>query len=138
MGGRDSIQKSVACRSAARSIAARLSSTSSSVVAHDETLMRMAVWPCQTVPPHQQVPSAWIAAITRLRGVGIAERHQHLVQHHVVQHLGSRPPRSPSAKRVRVPAAALDQVGQPAAAQRAQRRPDLDAARAPRKLGRVI
>src|SRR5436190_1723717 len=41
-------------------------STSSSGIAHDETLMRMAVCPCQIVPPHQQVPSAWIAAITRL------------------------------------------------------------------------
>ena len=36
---------------AARSIAARLRSTSSSVVAQAETLMRMAVRPCQTVPP---------------------------------------------------------------------------------------
>ena len=50
--------------SATRSIAARLCSTSSSVVAHDDTLMRMAVCPCHTVPPTQQVPSAWIAAIT--------------------------------------------------------------------------
>src|SRR5580658_3550567 len=33
---------------AARRIAARLRSTSASVVAHDDTLMRIAVWPCQT------------------------------------------------------------------------------------------
>ena len=51
---------------AIRSITARLRSTSSSVVAHDETLIRMAVCPCQIVPPHQHVPSAWIAPITRL------------------------------------------------------------------------
>jgi len=38
-------------------IAARLRCTSASVVAHDDTLMRIAVWPCQTVPPHQHVPS---------------------------------------------------------------------------------
>src|SRR5436853_139332 len=45
-------------------MAARLRSTSASVVAHDETLMRIAVWPCQSVPPHQQVPSLWTRAIT--------------------------------------------------------------------------
>src|SRR5207248_5740061 len=50
---------------ATRSIAARLRSTSSSVVAHEETLMRMAVRPCHTVPPAQHVPSACTPAITR-------------------------------------------------------------------------
>src|SRR6266480_3942672 len=49
---------------AARKIAATLRSTSASVVAHDDTLMRIAVWPCQTVPPHQQVPSPCTRAIT--------------------------------------------------------------------------
>src|SRR5882762_3703687 len=39
-------------------------SRSASVVAHDDTLMRIAVWPCQTVPPHQQVPSSCTRAIT--------------------------------------------------------------------------
>src|SRR5215510_5320876 len=48
-----------------RIIASKLRSTSSSVVAHEETLMRIAARPCHTVPPHQQVPSAWIASITR-------------------------------------------------------------------------
>jgi hypothetical protein len=43
---------------AMRVMAARLRSTSGSVVAQDETLMRIAVLPCQTVPPHQQVPSS--------------------------------------------------------------------------------
>jgi hypothetical protein len=38
-------------------IASRLRSTSSSVVAQEETLIRIAVRPCQVVPPHQQVPS---------------------------------------------------------------------------------
>ena len=41
----------------ARSIAARLISTSSSVVAQDDTLIRMAARPCHSVPPHQHVPS---------------------------------------------------------------------------------
>ena len=39
-------------------IAATLRSTSASVVAQDETLMRMAVRFCQMVTPHQQVPSS--------------------------------------------------------------------------------
>ncbi|MDX6627891.1 MAG: hypothetical protein QOH00_137, partial [Gaiellales bacterium] len=30
-----------------------------------ETLMRIAVRPCQTVPPHQHVPSACTPATTR-------------------------------------------------------------------------
>ena len=51
---------------ATRSIASRLRSTSSSVVAQDDTLMRIAVRPCQTVPPHQQVPSACTPAIDAL------------------------------------------------------------------------
>ncbi|MCB0110918.1 MAG: hypothetical protein KDE53_33590, partial [Caldilineaceae bacterium] len=42
---------------ATRTIAAKLCSTSSAVVAHEETLIRIAARPCQTVPPHQQVPS---------------------------------------------------------------------------------
>ena len=42
-----------------------LCATSASVVAHDETLMRIAMFPCHEVPPHQHVPSCWIAAITR-------------------------------------------------------------------------
>ena len=34
-----------------------LCATSASVVAHDETLMRIAMFPCHEVPPHQHVPS---------------------------------------------------------------------------------
>jgi hypothetical protein len=41
-----------------RMIAAALFSTSSRVVCQDETLIRIASRPCQTVPPHQQVPSS--------------------------------------------------------------------------------
>lgn len=40
-----------------RIIAATLRSTSSSVVAQQETEIRIAVCPCQIVPAHQQVPS---------------------------------------------------------------------------------
>src|SRR5258708_5380025 len=52
-------------------IALRLSAASSSVVAQLETLMRMAVCPCHCVPPHQQVPSACIAAMTRRGSSGL-------------------------------------------------------------------
>src|SRR5487761_1938704 len=50
---------------AMRRIAARLRSTSSSVVAQFDTLMRIAVRPCHSVPPHQQVPSRCTSAMTR-------------------------------------------------------------------------
>ena len=39
-------------------------STSASVVAQDDTLIRIASRPCQRVPPHQQMPSACTAAMT--------------------------------------------------------------------------
>ena len=63
----------------ARSIAGRLRSTSSSVVAHEETLIRIAARPCQTVPPHQQVPSRLDRGDHARVVLGVAERHQHLV-----------------------------------------------------------
>lgn len=50
---------------ATRIMAAALFSTSSSVVAHEHKLIRIAVCFCHTVPPHQQVPSCWIPCITR-------------------------------------------------------------------------
>ena len=40
------------------SIASMLISTSLSVVAQEDTLILIAVFPCQVVPPHQHVPSA--------------------------------------------------------------------------------
>ena len=40
-------------------------------VAQLETEILIAVWPCQTVPPHQQVPSAWISEITRRVSSGL-------------------------------------------------------------------
>ena len=44
-------------RQAIRRMASMEASTSCSVVAHELTLMRMAVVPCQTVEPAQSVPS---------------------------------------------------------------------------------
>src|SRR3546814_11987789 len=40
-------------------------STSASLVAQELMLIRIAARPFQVVPPHQQVPSSWIAAMTR-------------------------------------------------------------------------
>jgi len=58
IGWRDSGHLSPAATSPrALSMAARLRSTSSSVVAQHDTLMRIATRPCQVVPPHQQAPS---------------------------------------------------------------------------------
>ncbi len=51
---------------AARRIAATLRSTSSSRVAHDDTLILIAVRPCHSVGPHQQVPSDCTRSITCL------------------------------------------------------------------------
>ena len=56
---------------AMRKIASRLFSTSCSVVAQELTLMRIAVLPCHSVPPIQQVPSSWMAAITRRVASGL-------------------------------------------------------------------
>jgi hypothetical protein len=45
-------------RAAMASMACKLRVTSASVVAQEETLMRMALRPLHSVPPHQQVPSS--------------------------------------------------------------------------------
>jgi hypothetical protein len=49
---------------AMRTMAARLRFTSLDVVAQEDTLMRIAVLPCHTVPLHQQVPSSCMRRIT--------------------------------------------------------------------------
>ncbi len=111
--------------------------TSSSVVAHELTLMRMAGRPCQTVPPHQQVPSAWTAATIRSVTSALAEGHQDLVEHYVVENLVSRPPtvRTQTGE----PSGSCARSGrQPVAAEREQRRPDLDPPAAPGHLGGVV
>ena len=99
--------------------------------------MRIAVRPCQTVPPHQHVPSACSAGDHALRLRRLAERDEHLVEHDVVEDLVARGGEALGEARG-LPAVALDQLGQPRAAERAQRRPDLDAARAARELGREV
>ena len=51
-------------RLAIASIARNAASTLASVVAHDETLIRMTVRACHLLTPRQHVPSRWMASIT--------------------------------------------------------------------------
>ena len=76
--------------------------------------MRIAVRPCHTVGPRtSKCRPAWMAAITRCVSRGVAERHQHLVEHHVVEDLEAGG-RERSAKRAAPAAGALDEVRQAA------------------------
>jgi len=71
-------------RDAIRVIASRLRSTSVSLVAQEETLMRMAKRPFQSAPPHQH-PSFWIACIVSLVMAGSPKETQHLIEYYIVQ-----------------------------------------------------
>ena len=105
---------------------------SASVVAQPETEMRSAWRPCQTVPPAQHVPSAWI------RATALGERgDEHLVEHDVVEDLRAALAQQSREQR-RLRAVALDQLGDAAAAERAQRGVEREAAGAARGLGRVV
>ena len=98
--------------------------------------MRMATWPCHSVPPHQQVPSSW----TCRPPDGCARRsegNQHLVQNHLVEHLVTGI-LQPFGEASGMPAVALDQIGQTGAAEGPQGRPHLDPARPARHLRRVV
>ena len=64
--------------------------------------------------------------------------NEHLVQDDVVEDLDARQPRELLGEAARVRAAALDELGDAAAAERAQRRVDGEAARAARELRRPV
>ncbi len=123
---------------ARRTMAASERSTSSSVVAHDETLMRIAARPCHTVPPHQQVPSACTARDHAPGACVVAERDQHLVGDDVVQHLVAGGAQALGEAVARGGSVRSTRSATPGAAEGAQRRPDLDAARPPRHLRHVV
>jgi hypothetical protein len=98
-----------------RSMASRLRSTSASVVAQEETLMRMAVRCCHSVGPHQDVP-VLLNACDHAGGVfGSAEGHQHLVQYDVIQDLEAGA-REAVRETLGAAAIAVDQLGQSTAA----------------------
>ena len=111
-------------------MAATLRSTSSSVVAQDETLILIAALPCQKEPPHQQVPSRWTAWMTALGAIVVPERDQYLVELHLVQNLESGGFQA-GGELPRVAAASLDQIHESLSAEGEERRPDVDAAGAP-------
>ena len=115
-------------------MASRLARTSSSVVAQDETLIRIATCPCHSVPPHQQVPSRCTRSMTARVTLGRTERHQHLVQDDIVQDVVAAFAQ-PARERLRMAAGPFDQAREAVAPERAQRCPELDAARPARHLG---
>ena len=94
-------------------IAAILASTSASVVAQPETLIRVAVRPCQTVPPHQQTPPACKPSITARVTSGAPKDTSSWFEHDVVEYLEAVRSK-PLGKAFRMLARALDQIGTPA------------------------
>ena len=75
----------------------------------------------------------------RARGrVVVVEAQEHLVEDHVVEHLRAVERLHRLAQAPRVVAAALDQLGEPLAAERAQRRVDRHGASAAGHLGHVV
>jgi len=96
---------------AIRIIASRLRSTSSSVVAHDDTLMRIAVFP---MPFRNSAPARPIlldATYDFARNLRRAEQDQHLIDHHFVQYLKSSRPQA-ALESLRERTRALNQFAQ--------------------------
>ena len=113
-------------------IAAAERSTSAVVVGQPDTLIRIAERPRQTVPPAQHVPSACTRAIAS----GSQATSTWLSTTSL--RISAPPSRSSRGEQRRVLAAAVDQVGEPAAAELAQRGVDREPARAARGLRRVL
>jgi hypothetical protein len=108
-------------------MASRLRSTSAAVVAQEETLMRIAVLPCQTVPPHQQVPSSCTRRMTSFVFRFVTERDEHLVADAFIQDIEARGTQA-HGKSKRMGTCSFDQFGQTVAAQRFQGGPQFHAA----------
>ncbi len=118
-------------------MAERLASTSASVVAQDETLMRMAVRPCHSVPPPQQMPSCWMRSMTARVFSGVPnDTSTWLI---TTSFRISKPAaRRPAAKRWAWPQVRIDEVRDALATQRSQARPQLGTPRATGHFGRVV
>ena len=93
-------------------MAATLRSTSLSRVDQLLTLMRIAVRPCHTVMPHQQVPSRLQGRHYAARALGVAETHEHLIEYHLVEHRVARGC-EPRGELARLRTVALHELGQP-------------------------
>ena len=105
------------------------------VVLKLETEIRIAARPCHSVAPSQHVPSSWTRRTTsRVVSSSSPKRTSTWLRTTSlrISTPGSAPSRS--AKRARVVAAALDEIGDAVATERAQSRPDGEAARAARRL----
>ena len=106
-------------RSAQRRMADTDRSTSSSVVFHPETLIRITSRFFHRLPPSQQVPSAWTRAMTSRVNASVSlaagriESHQHLVEHHLVEHVHARHAPQLLREAPGTRAAAVDQVATP-------------------------
>src|SRR5439155_22244077 len=72
-----------------------------------------------------------------LRGLRVAERDEHLVEHHVVENLEARVLQSFS-EAARLATVALHELGEPRAPERSERGPEVHAARTARHLERVV
>ena len=118
-------------------MASRLRSTSSSVVAQDDTLMRIAVRPCQTVMPHQHVPSACTPATTRCVSAGSPNETSTWLRTTSLR-ISWPAARRPSAKRAAWRQLRSIRSSRPLRPERAERGPDVDAARPARELRRVV
>jgi hypothetical protein len=72
--------------------------------------MRIATWPCQTVPLHQQVPSCWNGCDDAACPFRIPGGDQHLIEHDLVE---NGVPRGAQAfrKAHRMMAGVLNKVG---------------------------
>ena len=102
---------------------ATVRSMSASVVRQLETETRIAARPSQVVPPIHASPPRWTASRTAFVALVVVEAEQHLVEDDVVQQLAARKLRRRRARiGRRSVAAAVDEVGDALAAERAQSR----------------
>src|ERR1019366_5192321 len=111
-------------------MASRLRSTSSRVVAQEDTLIRMAVRPCHVVGPHQQVPSRWMRSITRRVVSASPNETSTWLRTTSLKNLATGGAQS-AGEAPSVGAGAIDHLRQPALPERTESRPNLHAASAP-------
>ena len=124
---------------AAAAMAAAERSTSASVVDQFENDTRRTSRPPQRVPPSQQVPSRWIAAIAaRLAASSPARRTSTWLSTTSLRTSAPGDPGQQAGHAPGVRAAALDELGHPVAPQGPQRGVDGHGARPPRGLGHEV
>ena len=113
-------------------------STSASVVRQFETEIRSTARPCQGDGVIQAVPSASSRRGHRSGPLVRAEGDHHLGEHHVVEHLDALDRGQPVGELPGARREPFDQLDDAAPPERAQRRPDRDAASPPGELGHLL